>query len=371
MATSSPEFAKTGARPLYEQVCEHLRRQYEGEPMDVALPSLRQLSESLGVNHITISRALRQLEGEGILRVVPGKGTFVAKPDTQLQTIELVILYTQMEWVLATSRHMCEAIQENLPEGYSFHVNTLLVPPVPDVDAYLQGMQARKTAAVAFLGYGYLPYPDSFRETQLIHEVAQSVPVVLIGKEHGLLKLDSIFCDPAAQMRTFLEECHLSGARRFDYFGVEETQTHLQHRLDEFKDFLLAHGLKWQRPQGDEPNLRAIDILLDAKPDVVIASTAHRAQVLVIEAQRRGYTPGIDFQILCFAGCMDEVGAIAPYVNVIDLEEEAVGRCVIHRIQGRLSGQDKLAPVVRRVPAKLVRQEPATNFAKTTGNPLR
>ena len=82
--------------------------------------------------------------------------------------------------------------QENLPERYTLNVSTLLVPPMPDIDAYLQSMQARKVAATAFLGYGYLPYPDSFREAEFIHEVAQRVPVVLIGKEHSLLKLDCI-----------------------------------------------------------------------------------------------------------------------------------------------------------------------------------
>ena len=45
-------FEKAPGKPLFEQVREHLRRQCLNQPADVALPSLRQLSESLNVNHM-------------------------------------------------------------------------------------------------------------------------------------------------------------------------------------------------------------------------------------------------------------------------------------------------------------------------------
>jgi len=355
MDSTSTLFEKTKDRPLYEQVREHLRLQCLNAQPDVALPTLRQMSEALGVNHITISRALRDLETEGLLRVIPGKGTFVAKTETTSRSIEMVTLHTQSQSLLDTSRHTFKGMQDALQANYSLHGTTLLVPPVPKAQTFLQGAKARNIDALAIFGFGYLPYPDSFLETQFIYELSEQMPVVLVGKEHSLLKLDSIYCDPTPQMQTFLEECYERGMRKFEYLGSEDDQSHLRHRLQVFQNFLLSHGLRWQNHpnnRGDE----AITPILATQPEVIVVPIAYNAHKLLVEAQQRGLQPGVDLHILCFAGSMEEVGAIAPYVTVILLEEEEVGRCIVNRLHNRLSGTDKPAPLSRRIPGKLVRQ---------------
>lgn len=357
MESSSAVFEKTRDRPLHEQVREHLRAQCLSAQADVALPPLRQLSESLGVNHLTISRALRDLEAEGVLRVVPGKGTFVAKSEPTHRAVEMVTLHTDFQDLLDTSRHTFKGMQDGMPEGFSLARSTLMVPPVPRADAFLQGLKARQVTAVAFFGFGYLTYPDSFLEAQFMHEVAQQMPVVLIGKEHSLLKLDCIYCDPAPQMKIFLEECFERGLRRFEYLGAGDNQPHLKHRLATFQEFLLSHGLPWRHPPENSNSTSQIHRLLDSEPEVMVVSNPYSAHELVVEAQQRGVKLGSDLQVLCFAGSMQEVRAIASYVTVIVLEEEEVGRCAIHRLSNRLEGNDKPSPLSRRVPGKLVRPD--------------
>ena len=67
------------ARPLYLQVKDSLRRMMltgllaPGEK----LPSVRALATQLAINPNTIQRAYRQLEMEGWIATVPGKGCFV------------------------------------------------------------------------------------------------------------------------------------------------------------------------------------------------------------------------------------------------------------------------------------------------------
>lgn len=67
-------------RPIYEQLEEKLRRLIlsgaiaEGE----RLPSVRELASQLAINPNTIQRAYRELEQEGFICSVPGKGSFVA-----------------------------------------------------------------------------------------------------------------------------------------------------------------------------------------------------------------------------------------------------------------------------------------------------
>jgi Predicted transcriptional regulators len=68
------------ARPIYEKVKESLRRLILSGalPEDERLPSVRELAVSLTVNPNTIQRAYRELEQEGYIVSVPGKGSFVA-----------------------------------------------------------------------------------------------------------------------------------------------------------------------------------------------------------------------------------------------------------------------------------------------------
>ena len=69
-----------GARPIYEQVKDGLRRLMvtgviqEGEK----LPSVRTMASSLAIHPTTIQRAYAALEAEGYLCSVPGKGSFAA-----------------------------------------------------------------------------------------------------------------------------------------------------------------------------------------------------------------------------------------------------------------------------------------------------
>ena len=70
-------------RPLYQQVKDSLRRvMLTGLlPPDEKLPSVRSLATQLAINPNTIQRAYRELESEGYILSVAGKGSFVAQVD--------------------------------------------------------------------------------------------------------------------------------------------------------------------------------------------------------------------------------------------------------------------------------------------------
>lgn len=69
----------TSERPMYEQIEEGIRRAiYDGEFKNGdMLPSVRQLAKDLNVSAITTKRAYIDLEHEGFVYTVFGKGTFV------------------------------------------------------------------------------------------------------------------------------------------------------------------------------------------------------------------------------------------------------------------------------------------------------
>ena len=74
-------------RPLYQQVKDSLRRMMLTgllEP-DEKLPSVRSLATQLYINPNTIQRAYRELEAEGYICSVPGRGSFVCQQDAALE----------------------------------------------------------------------------------------------------------------------------------------------------------------------------------------------------------------------------------------------------------------------------------------------
>lgn len=75
------------SRPIYEQLKEQLRKHIVSGIInaDDKLPSIREISSSLAINPNTISRAYHELESEGYIYTIPGKGSF-ASPIKDIDT---------------------------------------------------------------------------------------------------------------------------------------------------------------------------------------------------------------------------------------------------------------------------------------------
>ena len=68
------------SRPIYEQIKDGLRKLIVTGALlpDEKLPSVRSLAQQLSINPNTIQRAYADLETEGYIYSVPGKGSFAA-----------------------------------------------------------------------------------------------------------------------------------------------------------------------------------------------------------------------------------------------------------------------------------------------------
>ena len=78
--------SNSGGVPIYDQITRQMKglilrgELAEGE----ALPSMRLLAKELRISVITTKRAYEELEREGFLTTVPGKGCFVAPRNLEL-----------------------------------------------------------------------------------------------------------------------------------------------------------------------------------------------------------------------------------------------------------------------------------------------
>jgi GntR family transcriptional regulator len=85
--------------PLYVQVAQGLLDWIESGRLGpgAQLPPERQLSDSLGVNRMTLRRALGMLAGQGLLVRKQGRGTYVASPKIERRAGELISFTRVME----------------------------------------------------------------------------------------------------------------------------------------------------------------------------------------------------------------------------------------------------------------------------------
>ena len=77
--------SNSSGKPIYEQITDQVKAQIMSGALSAgdALPSMR-LAKELRISVITTKRAYEELEREGFLENVPGKGCFVAPQNPEL-----------------------------------------------------------------------------------------------------------------------------------------------------------------------------------------------------------------------------------------------------------------------------------------------
>ena len=90
--------------PIYEQIVSQIKGKIiSGELAEGdALPSIRLLAKELRISVITTKRAYEELEREGFLYSVPGKGSFVAGKNTE---------FLKEEQLRRVEEHLQEAVK--------------------------------------------------------------------------------------------------------------------------------------------------------------------------------------------------------------------------------------------------------------------
>lgn len=110
-------------RPIYAQIADSFRQQILGGVLcrEDKLPSVRELAMELSINPNTIQRAYRQLEMEGWIATVPGKGCFVCgKPqEAQEQETQLLRQFDNAAAGLLELGYTRQRLQDRLKEDQS------------------------------------------------------------------------------------------------------------------------------------------------------------------------------------------------------------------------------------------------------------
>ncbi|MBR3762602.1 MAG: GntR family transcriptional regulator [Lachnospiraceae bacterium] len=110
--------SNTSGQPIYDQISKQIRAQImsgelaEGE----LLPSMRMLAKELRISVITTKRAYEELERDGFIATVAGKGSFVAPKNLDFVREEhLRQIEEHMKEIVALARG-CQISIEDLKE---------------------------------------------------------------------------------------------------------------------------------------------------------------------------------------------------------------------------------------------------------------
>lgn len=107
--------------PIYEQIYSQLKNQIISGAVesDEALPSIRNLAKDLGISVITTKRAYDELEREGFIYTLAGKGSFVAQKNTALIREENLRKIEALMQQINELAHSCNLSNEEVIEMFT------------------------------------------------------------------------------------------------------------------------------------------------------------------------------------------------------------------------------------------------------------
>ncbi len=96
-------------KPVYLQLVDQIRYAAAsgmlraGEP----LPSLRPLAEELRINRNTVAKAYAELESQGVIETIPGKGCFLKENNSPFtKQVRQKLLVKEVDEAVVTAHHM-------------------------------------------------------------------------------------------------------------------------------------------------------------------------------------------------------------------------------------------------------------------------
>ncbi|MGE7764246.1 GntR family transcriptional regulator [Peribacillus sp. NPDC096540] len=95
-------------KPIYEQLMDKIKELMINEVLQEhnQLPSVRILAQELTINPNTIQKAYKQLELDGFIYTLPGKGNFVAPPKSLKNSLKEERIKSELTKVLAEALYI-------------------------------------------------------------------------------------------------------------------------------------------------------------------------------------------------------------------------------------------------------------------------
>ena len=96
-------------KPVYLQVVDQIKAAAASGAIQAgeSIPSIRPLAEELRVNRNTIAKAYTELESQGVIETIPGKGCFIRANNSPLKKeVRRKLLIEEIDQVIVQAHHL-------------------------------------------------------------------------------------------------------------------------------------------------------------------------------------------------------------------------------------------------------------------------
>ncbi|MCR8845217.1 GntR family transcriptional regulator [Paenibacillus sp. SC116] len=103
------QLQQRGSSPIYEQIVEQMKELIAKDVLKAGdkVPSVRELSSTLLINPNTVSKAYQELERQGVIQTIRGKGTFVLEPSAPRMAAERIeVLRQELQRLTVEAKHL-------------------------------------------------------------------------------------------------------------------------------------------------------------------------------------------------------------------------------------------------------------------------
>ena len=110
--------SNSSVAPIYEQIAQQIKTQIIAGSLGPgqSLPSIRVLAKELHISVITTKRAYDELEKEGFIDTVGGKGTFVAHQNRELlREMRIRIVEEKLAEAIAEAKNLGLGVSDLVP----------------------------------------------------------------------------------------------------------------------------------------------------------------------------------------------------------------------------------------------------------------
>ena len=326
MTTELKTARKGKLEAKYPRVYKDIRSQIEKGVLTGALPGVNQLAIKYNVNFMTVNKAVKKLEADGLVYRIPRKGTYVKRQYSVAVCFndpnpEIMAVSVYQRVVMAAQKYFSENHCPMYLEGSLLHRQNVVNVLQKRVDGFL------------------LFYNDAF---QFPEELLRLPCVRVMGTPDMLPKLDHIGYENRQVGALAAKYLLKQGCRSAAYVGPFGRSL-FQERSDTFATSLKAAGAEYYAFPGewnhDFESVRVqVDkvLAMDVLPDAIFCpADAMMVNVCTI-LYRKGIQPGKDIQVVACNNSGQIISSAPDVFASIDVRSDDIGRLAAEQLLKRI-----------------------------------
>jgi GntR family transcriptional regulator of arabinose operon len=344
---------KSRSRQIYELI--RARIDSGGLLPGAKLPTELQLMQHFAVSRTTVSRALRDLELQGLIRRRRGSGTYVRELTPATEQLDLAFF---VPWVEAGAGlpYVEGLIHQRLADLASRRQSTLLLKCLADgMDLAERAITAaRNLADLRIDGVFYYPAElpgDQMQLNRVVVDllVAAGIRVVLIDRDilpfPGRSEFTRIGYDNRRAGVVLTEHLLQVGCKRIAFVGIPEVSTAVADRLAGFYEAHRMRGLSVDKKlvhMVDEVEITrefCDDLIRRDKPDAIICKMDRFAALIGRHLMAKGVRIGQDIKLAGFDD--DPIAELLPVpLTTIRLPVQSFAQAAYEAMLDNVTGTD-------------------------------